>query len=404
MKTGRLNHFLAALPVMVVLICMPGRIFADIADFVGSAAIDSASSAVLVVDLKTGRTLQSLNEETPLIPASIMKCVTTATLLEKTGPAYRYNTGVYITGKVRNRVLEGDILVEASGDPSLNTRSEPGSDNLVKEIVEAIANLDIDSIAGDVVVDESRFPGPAINPAWAKGDLPHSYGTGSHGFNFEDNASGKSSVADPAGVFRSRLRGALRDAGVPMSGNAGEHRGKHYPLGMHVSAPVDEIMRSCMMRSDNQYAEALLRTIGLNLGSEGSIAEGAKKVTEYWRKSGADMSGVNVVDGSGLSRSNRVTARFIADVLTKMAGNPYYASFFPLAGQEGTLRKLLTGSPLEGYIAMKTGSMKGIQCYAGYKLDDNYEPTHVVVIMLNNMGDRAAARRQVESLLLETFP
>lgn len=115
------------------------------------------------------------------------------------------------------------------------------------------------------------------------------------------------------------------------------------------------------------------------------------------------MEGVKIADGSGLSRSNRVTARFMADVLAHMADNPYYASFFPLAGQEGTLRRFLAGSKLDGAIALKTGSMSGIQCYAGYKLDDDYAPTHIVVVMLNEMTNRGAARAQVEKLLMQTF-
>ena len=86
-----------------------------------------------------------------------------------------------------------------------------------------------------------------------------------------------------------------------------------------------------------------------------------------------------------------------------MSIDPYYASFFPLAGQEGTLRRFLADTPLDSYIALKTGSMNGIQCYAGYKVDDNYAPTHAVVVILNNMSDRQAARKAVGDLLLSLF-
>ena len=47
--------------------------------------------------------------------------------------------------------------------------------------------------------------------------------------------------------------------------------------------------------------------------------------------------------------------------------------------------------------------MNGIQCYAGYKVDDNYAPTHTVVVILNNMSDRQAARKAVGDLLLSLF-
>lgn len=397
-KFKRAGAFLAAMMLTLAVA------FADaLSDFTSSPAINAPQASVYILDLKTGRELAAHNISTPLIPASIMKSVTIATLLEKVGPNYRYVTPVYLDGHVKDGVLAGNIVVEASGDPSLNTTHAPGSEDLVTEIVTALGKLGIKSVEGGVVIDESRFPGPAVNPGWAQGDLPHAYGTGTHGFNFSDNASGNRSVADPAGVFRGRLGAALKKAGISIGSAPVRTSGKKHLLGEHRSEPIDEIMRSCMMRSDNQFAEGFLRLVGATYGKNGSSAEGARRQKEHWASRRADMHGVEIVDGSGLSRTNRVTARFMADMLSKMAGNPYYASFFPLAGQEGTLRKFLKDTPLEGYVAMKTGSMSGIQCYAGYKLDDEYVPTHVIVVMLNEMKDRASARKQVERLLLRTF-
>lgn len=385
--------------VITINLCLADAI----GDFTASRAINAPQAAILITDLKTGKQIVSHNADKSLIPASIMKSVTTATLLEKTGASYKYTTPVFLTGELADRVLQGDIIVEASGDPSLNSRHLPSSENFVEEIVKAVKSLGIDTIKGDIVIDDSKFPGPSINPTWAPGDLPHAYGTGTHGFNFEDNASGKKSVSDPSAIFRTRLKSALERNGIIWIALHHDHLSRRHPLGEHRSATIDEIMRSCMMRSDNQYAEGLLRTVGLLYGNSGSTKQGAKSMTDFWNHRKADMSGVTIVDGSGLSRSNRVTANFMTDVLKRMAPNPYYASFFPLAGQEGTLRKFLAGTPLEGYIALKTGSMNGIQCYAGYKLDDDYSPTHTVVVIMNEMGDRAAARKEVERLLLRTF-
>ncbi len=373
-----------------------------LSDFTGSRSINAPKTSVLVIDLKTGKELVSHNAALPLIPASIMKSVTTATLLDKVGSKFRYGTPAYTTGRVKDGVLEGDILIVASGDPSINTRNEPQSPDIVSEIVERLKDLKVKTVRGDIVIDESDFPGPSVNPTWASGDLPHSYGTGSHGFNFEDNASGKRSVSDPSAVFKTRLRAALTREGITLLGEETD-KGARHKIGEHRSATVDEIMRSCMMRSDNQFAEAMLRTVGMKYGDNGSTATGAEEETKYWKHRKAHMEGVKIVDGSGLSRSNRVTARFMADVLDHMAGNPYYASFFPLAGQEGTLKNFLAGTGLEGEIAMKTGSMSGIQCYAGYKLDEDYAPTHIVVVMMNEMSNRGAARAELQKLLLKTF-
>lgn len=370
--------------------------------FATGGSVDSASVAVLIIDLDNGRQIGAWQSRQPMIPASVMKCITTATLLEKVGKDWRYETPVYCDGMVIDKVLEGNVIVEGSADPSLNTVHEPGSKDLVAEIVSALKSAGIDTVRGKILIDESRFKGPSINPGWVREDLPHAYGTGTHGFNFEDNSSGKKSVSNPSGVFIRRLTSALAKENITIQ-NRKMSEGSRQLLCTHRSEPVSEVMRSCMMRSDNQFAEGLLRTISSEYGKDGSTASGAAIVRDHWKRKGVDAKGVEIIDGSGLSRDNRLTAEFLGGVLKEMADNPWYASYFPLAGQEGTLRHFLTGTPLEGYVAMKTGSMRGIQCYAGYKINEDYEPTHVIVIMINNMNDRTRAREGVKTMLEGIF-
>lgn len=403
MNTTRRTSILLVLFAVALVSAIAADLRETLQSFKSSAGLDSAYTSLLLIDLKSGDRILEHNASLPLIPASITKCVTTATFLEKVGSKFRFETPVYYTGHLAGGVIGGDLVVEASGDPSLNTVHEPGSSDIVAEIVEALRSLHVHEIQGNILIDEDNFPGPAINPTWQKGDLSHAYGTGTHGFNFEDNASGQRSVSDPGSVFKSRLRAALADAGIETGTAAQAPEGRRHRLGEHRSEQIDEIMRSCMMRSDNQFAEALLRGVGLYYGKEGSTAVGAAEELKYWKRCHADMTGVRIVDGSGLSRSNRITANFMADVLGHLSGNPYYASFFPLAGQEGTLKKFLAGTPLEGAIAMKTGSMTGIQCYAGYKLDSEYAPTHLVVVIMNKLSDRASARKALQELLLAVF-
>ncbi len=388
---------------LVIAFLFPGVAMADaVSDFTSSPAYPAGASALMIVNLRTGKVKAAHNADLPLVPASIMKCVSTATLLDEVGPDWRFLTPVYMNGHISDGTLEGNLLIEGSGDPSLGSKNEPPSADFISEIVEALKKNGITRISGKIIIDESLWTGPAQNPQWATGDLSQSYGTGTHAFNFADNASGKSSVKNPAAGFESKLKSALATAGIKLVGGQVESK-KKVKLGEHRSAPVDEIMRSCMMRSDNQFAEALFRTASLRDGGKGSFESASSTVSRHWREKGSPMNGVKIVDGSGLSRANKVTARFMASVLRKMAPNPYYASFFPLAGQEGTLKKFLADTPLDSYIALKTGSMNGIQCYAGYKLDDDYVPTHAVVVIINEMGNRASARANVEKTLLNFF-
>ncbi len=360
--------------------------------------------AVLVSELPTGKILASYNADLPLTPASIMKSVTLASLSDVADVEKGIGTPVYYTGDISDSVLHGDIIIEAAGDPSINSGVWPLSDDFAKEIAQALQQAGVKEITGCIVVDESYFAGTSIPPSWQSGDLPHAYGTGSHAFNYANNSVGRSSVKDPAAIFRADLKRKLSSAGISIAEEGSAAKGGRTLLLTHQSPELKEIMRSCMMRSDNLFAETSLRLFGKLRGGDGSTEDAARRERDYLQKKGIDLTGVNIVDGSGLSRSNKVTARFMENVLRSKADDVEYASFFPLAGQEGTLKKLLAGTPLDSYIAMKTGSMKGIQCYAGYKLDDDFAPTHVVVIIVNSFTcDRAHLRSQVERMLLDIF-
>ena len=371
--------------------------------FVNTCGIRPESVAVMIVNLADGDTLGRHNTSMPLLPASIMKAVTTATLLEKASADYRYHTPIYIDGPLDMGILRGNLIVEGACDPSVNSAVEPFGQDIIEEITDALRLAGITKIEGNVLIDETAYGGTPRPASWHPSDFKEAYGTGIHTFNFENNANGRKSVENPSRVFMSRLKRALSAEMITIDGkDLGE--GKRTLLFEHVSPPVDEIMRSCMMRSDNMFAEAMLRTYGKLEGKDGSTETAATRELAYWTDRDMPMEGVEIIDGSGLSRSNRVTADFMTGMLGVMGDNATYASFFPLAGQEGTLKSFLAETPLDSYIAMKTGSMKGVQCYAGYKVDENYMPTHSVVIIMNDItGSRSKAKKAAETMLLEIF-
>ena len=376
--------------------------------FLKSKSISAGSTAVLVQDLKTGDVLMSHNADRPLLPASIMKTVTIAGLLQEKGPDERFHTMVFADGPIEGNRIEGDLLIVGGGDPTLGANCAPESADIAEEIIAVLRHKGIDTINGNLRVDTSLYDGPSCPPSWAAGDLNEAYGTGSHALNFRRNASGGRAVKNPESVFLSYLSTRLQGAGIKVNGGMTTERknitDKDATLLLdHVSDKYAEVMRSCMMRSDNLFAETLLRAFGLARGKDGSTSAAADEMLDYWTQAGIPTKGVTIIDGSGLSRSNRVTAAFINGILQTMGDNDEYASFMPLAGQEGTLSEFLKDTPLDAYVAMKTGSMKGIQCYAGYKLDEQFAPTHSIVIIMNDIGPRGAARKAAEDLLLGIF-
>lgn len=361
------------------------------------------SVAVKIIDLSDGSIIASHNANTPLVPASILKSVTTAALLESAGPDWKYHTRVYIDGPSDFGYLRGNLIIEGACDPTLDSDKEPYSEYFIDQICQSLADQRIDRIEGNIIVDENNFAGDPRPASWAKEDWSKYYGTGSHAFNYSDNAKGDVAVNDPATAFIKLLSQKISEKGIQIEGKE-IIEGRRIQILDHISAPLDEIMRSCMMRSDNLFAESMLRTYGKIKGGDGSTSAAAHLEKNLWKNKNLPLEGVEIVDGSGLSRSNRVTADFMTELLKTMSTNPHYASFFPLAGQEGTLRKFLVDTHLDSYIAMKTGSMRGIQCYAGYKLDDDYIPTHVIVIIMNGIPkNRDSAKQAAEKLLLSIF-
>lgn len=194
--------------LLVAYTCLASR---AVDDFVHCEAVDSSSVAVVVVDLNNNEIIESYNADKSLLPASIMKTVTIASLIQKTGIDYRYTTNLFFQGEIQNdTIMNGNIIVVGSGDPSLNSVHEPFSDDFIKECVAVLQEKGIKKIAGRIVVEQNVFEGSPTPESWVEADMKYGYGTGCHAFNFENNAYFKGaqsySVDNPAEVFVSKLK------------------------------------------------------------------------------------------------------------------------------------------------------------------------------------------------------
>lgn len=135
------------------------------------------------------------------------------------------------------------------------------------------------------------------------------------------------------------------------------------------SPKLSEIIVHVNKKSDNVYAEQILRTLGALKGSGGTTEAGCAVVKSYWQSQGVDVSGVNLADGSGLSRSNLVTTKAMATVLYKISKMPWFAAFdasLPVAGKEGSMTSLCKGTCAENNLRAKTGYINRARGYAGY--------------------------------------
>jgi D-alanyl-D-alanine carboxypeptidase/D-alanyl-D-alanine-endopeptidase (penicillin-binding protein 4) len=224
-------------------------------------------------------------------------------------------------------------------------------------------------------------------------------------------------VPDPALAFVSMLRDALVKRGVKIDGRVrtvdARSGGSIVPNSPAGPAPIEIaslqsppfsiIAAHTLKPSQNQYTELILRTLGKtqppNPGDTTRARDnedaGLEVVTSFLRQAGVGESEIALNDGSGLSRNDLISANTTVQLLTFMTKHRYFAQFrdaLPIAGVDGTLRTRMRGTPAEGNLRAKTGSLSSVASLSGYVTTAAGE--HLVFsMMLNNYPDAAAVRR-----------
>ncbi|GIV15311.1 MAG: D-alanyl-D-alanine carboxypeptidase DacC [Armatimonadota bacterium] len=170
----------------------------------------------------------------------------------------------------------------------------------------------------------------------------------------------------------------------------------------HTSPPLSEILPLLNKPSDNLIAECLMRTLGATVYREGSAAAGERVMLDFLKEAGLDLSALNIVDGSGLSRRNQVSARNLVILLRYMASHPQAKMFLdslPIAGVDGTLRSRMVNTPAQGKVRAKTGSLGRVSTLSGYLTTQTGEEL-VFAILMNNYNGSAAVARSVQDAIL----
>jgi D-alanyl-D-alanine carboxypeptidase/D-alanyl-D-alanine-endopeptidase (penicillin-binding protein 4) len=218
------------------------------------------------------------------------------------------------------------------------------------------------------------------------------------------------SVDNPTRFFATAFRNALIAEGIQVIGDAidvDDFLAKPdltaaRTLLSQKSPPLRQIAAGMMRVSQNQYAEILLKSIGGRDKAHG--------VLKGW---GIDSGGFVIADGSGLSRYNYVTGDALVRVLQRMHEDPKHRSTFretlPVTGRDGPLAKRLAGTPAEGKVSAKTGTVDNVRAIAGY-LETPVGETLVFSIIANNFTipttviDAAADNALIRLATLERRP
>lgn len=142
--------------------------------------------SVMVRSLDRGDTLFSFGGDTPLAPASNMKLFTTAAALYYLGPDFRYNTFLMATGPIRDGVVEGDLVLYGTGDPTFSSRF---GDNLRvwKAFADTLQAMGVREIRGSIIGDGSYFTGSGAGEGWQQDYMNASYAASAGALSFAEN-------------------------------------------------------------------------------------------------------------------------------------------------------------------------------------------------------------------------
>ena len=157
--------------------------------FEADSQFKHAIISLYVVDSKTGKPVFDKNSQVGLAPASCLKVVTSAASFELLGKDYRYKTEFGYDGKIENENLSGNIIVKASGDPTLGSwRWNGTTDTLIMQKVAAVLKTKrITNISGSFLIDDFNWETQGTPKGWIWEDIGNYYGAGARGLNWHEN-------------------------------------------------------------------------------------------------------------------------------------------------------------------------------------------------------------------------
>lgn len=248
------------------------------------------------------------------------------------------------------------------------------------------------------------FGSPFDSYRVVKGTLP----AGRKGFSV------KASIPNPALLLAFELKKVLADSLVKVNGNAEVKKhidinkvDKNKKILEWNSPPLSEIIEKLNQESINLYAEHLLKYIGLTIKGKGTTADGVVAIKEYWTARGIDTKNLFMADGSGLSRSNAVTSKFMVDILNYMRQNSqWYEAYFksiPLSGQQGTQKYYFQDSFFKGKARLKTGSLTRVKSFAGYMTTQSGREISIAIIINNYTGTTSNLNRLMENFIESVY-
>ena len=368
----------------------------------------------VVADLGSGKVLFTQDGSSPSAPASTAKLATAVAALDILGPGARFTTRVVQSGP-------GGIVLVGGGDATLAAGRPPSGQYPKPATLQALAASTAQTLRARHLstvrlgYDTSLYSGPGLAPGWSQSYVTTGNVTDitslevDQGRLLPDGLPQDADVpgnqaprsADPAGdaaraFARFLRRDGIRVTGAPYPVTAARNASQ---LAAVTSPPLTAIVAQMLTESNNVIAENLARHVAIATGHPATFSGAAAAVTGVVRTLGAG-TGVHLVDGSGLSRQDRIPAATLVRLVSLAASEAHpdlraVITGLPVAGFSGTLS---TGQSVfgalnaaaRGMVRAKTGNLDTVVSLAG--LADDRDGT---VLAFAFMADKVPSARDL---------
>lgn len=325
-------------------------------------------------DASSGKALDRHQDGLALVPASTTKVVSTYALLKTLKPDFTLDTEVW--GDLQDGVVQGDLTFKGDGDPLLTSER-------VWMLVQALRKLGIQRVTGSVRLDQGAFDAQKEPQGWENTTADTLPAVLALSVNFNRDEAGKL-VPDPERQAREVILRLLQEAGIAVEG-----RGTASPSPRKLlawpSPPLRALVQDINKWSNNFMIEMLVRKYGA-----GSWPRGVKRIQEFYRTAfDLGPEAIQITDGSGLSKENRLSARTLAIILRGAyhdfeVGPEFVSSLKVIGGEPWKLRH--PGPErmrqLTRRVRVKTGHLDQVTSLAGY-LQTPEGQVRVFAIVLN---------------------
>lgn len=172
-------------------------------------------------------------------------------------------------------------------------------------------------------------------------------------------------------------------------------------LDTYQSPPLSGLVDRTNLRSNNLYAEALLREVNKSRGVEAHDLSSTKVLEEWLIAAGLPTAGTRFDDGSGLATRNFFSAAFMTRFLQHQSGQERWRESLPVAGQTGSMKGYLKGTAAAGRLSAKSGSLGAVRAYAGYVNRADGQELAFAIMVNNFTIDSKEVRKKMHALMLE---